>query len=112
MDDDTWYMYILHCLAKIHAFICVTQLCKIHVTAVCRVLLEAGANPNILTDEGERPYDLIEPNDLDTVGVMLSYRAMHEGFNEEDEEEEEEESDVSVRSWAEVTSVCASGRVK
>ena len=82
------------------------------MTAICRVLLEAGANPNILTDEGERPYDLIEPNDLDTVGVMLSYRAMHEGFNEEDEEEEEEESDVSVRSWAEVTSVCASGRVQ
>ena len=64
---------------------------------ICRVLLEGGADPNILTDDGERPYDLIEPNDLDTVGVMLSYRAMREGFNEEDEEEEEEDEEEDDR---------------
>ena len=60
----------------------------VHVHCMHRVLLEAGADPNILTEDGERPYDLIEPHDLDTVGVMLSHRAMHEGFDEEEEEEE------------------------
>ena len=60
------------------------------------MLLEAGAGANILTEDGERPYDLIEPHDLDTVGVMLSFRTMREGVEEEDEEESDEEgSDVS-----------------
>jgi len=37
-----------------------------------RVLLEAGANRNILTDQGERPIDLVDPSDLKTISVMLS----------------------------------------
>ena len=37
-----------------------------------RVLLEGGANRNILTDQGERPIDLVDPTDLKTIAVMLS----------------------------------------
>ena len=33
--------------------------------------MDAGANPNILTDEGERPVDLVDPGDVKTIAVML-----------------------------------------
>lgn len=60
--------------------------------------MEVGADTNILTEDGERPYDLIEPHDLDTVGVMLSFRQMREGVEEEDEEDEDE-SDVRYNDY-------------
>ena len=37
-----------------------------------RFLLENGADKTILTEDGERPIDLVEPTDLQTVAVMLS----------------------------------------
>ena len=38
----------------------------------CRFLLENGADKSILTEDGERPLDLVEPSDLATIRVMLS----------------------------------------
>ena len=38
----------------------------------CRFLLEAGASRNILTDQGERPVDLVDPGDARMISVMLS----------------------------------------
>ena len=37
-----------------------------------RFLLEAGASRNILTDQGERPVDLVDPGDARMISVMLS----------------------------------------
>ncbi len=37
-----------------------------------RLLLEAGASRNILTDQGERPIDLVDPSDMKMIAVMLS----------------------------------------
>ena len=34
--------------------------------------MEAGANRNILTDQGERPIDLVDPTDMKMISVMLS----------------------------------------
>ena len=36
-----------------------------------RFLLENGADKSILTDEGERPLDLVDPSDMETIRVML-----------------------------------------
>ena len=36
-----------------------------------RLLLDSGADVNILTDEGERPVDLVDPGDMRTIAVML-----------------------------------------
>ena len=36
-----------------------------------RLLLDGGADRNILTDEGERPVDLVDPGDSKTIAVML-----------------------------------------
>jgi len=36
-----------------------------------RLLLDSGANRSILTDEGERPVDLVDPGDQRTIAVML-----------------------------------------
>ena len=41
------------------------------VSTIFRYLLEKGADRTILTDEGERPLDLVEPTDLATIQVML-----------------------------------------
>jgi hypothetical protein len=41
-----------------------------------RYLLDHGADRNILTDDSERPYDLIEPDDMETIRVMLGHRSM------------------------------------
>ena len=38
----------------------------------CRFLLEAGASRNILTDQGERPVDLVDPGDAQMLAVMLT----------------------------------------
>ena len=37
-----------------------------------RFLLEGGASRNILTDQGERPIDLVDPGDARMIQVMLS----------------------------------------
>lgn len=36
-----------------------------------RILLDHGADRTILTDEGERPLDLVDPSDFATIRVML-----------------------------------------
>ena len=47
-------------------------MCLLHSAHLCfRFLLENGADKNILTNEGERPLDLVEPSDLATIRVML-----------------------------------------
>ena len=38
-----------------------------------RLLLNHGADKTILTDEGERPLDLVEPSDFATIRVMLGH---------------------------------------
>ena len=37
-----------------------------------RILLEGGASRHILTDQGERPIDLVDPGDARMIQVMLS----------------------------------------
>ncbi|WAR20561.1 PPR27-like protein [Mya arenaria] len=57
-DEDSWTPLHAAC-AEGHA-------------DIVKFLLESGADKNILTDEGERPLDLVEPSDLPTIRVMLS----------------------------------------
>ncbi|WAR20564.1 PPR27-like protein [Mya arenaria] len=57
-DEDSWTPLHAAC-AEGHA-------------DIAKFLLESGADRNILTDEGERPLDLVEPSDLPTIRVMLS----------------------------------------
>ncbi|XP_052768237.1 protein phosphatase 1 regulatory subunit 27-like [Mya arenaria] len=57
-DEDSW--------TPLHAA------CADGHVDILRFLLESGADKNILTDEGERPLDLVEPSDLPTIRVMLS----------------------------------------
>ena len=35
-------------------------------------MLENGADKSILTEDGERPLDLVDPSDMETIRVMLS----------------------------------------
>ena len=62
-----------------------------------RYLLYKGASKEILTEDGERPLDLVEPTDLHTIGAMLesadTRTARLEERDEEEEEEQEEEED-------------------
>lgn len=37
----------------------------------CRYLLKKGADKSILTEDGERPLDLVDPTDFTMVRVML-----------------------------------------
>ena len=37
-----------------------------------RFLCDAGASRNILTDQGERPVDLVDPGDAKMLAVMLA----------------------------------------
>jgi hypothetical protein len=36
-----------------------------------RYLLDSGANPNVVTNDGHRPIDLIESDDLTSITQML-----------------------------------------
>ena len=38
---------------------------------VIEILLENGADGEVLTDEGERAVDLVDPGDSRTIAVML-----------------------------------------
>ena len=42
------------------------------VSLFFRLLLEGGASRHILTDQGERPIDLVDPGDARMIQVMLS----------------------------------------
>lgn len=48
--------------------------CACGHTDIVRYLLANGADPSILTEDWERPFDLIDPNDLKTVSVMLDHK--------------------------------------
>lgn len=39
---------------------------------IFRLLLQHGADKNILTEDKERPIDLIEPTDFEAVSAILS----------------------------------------
>jgi hypothetical protein len=56
-------------------------------------LLEKGADKNILTEEGERPLDLVEPTDLETIRVMLG--SVQPCDNEQSDEDTLEEDEVT-----------------
>ncbi|XP_045173998.2 protein phosphatase 1 regulatory subunit 27-like [Mercenaria mercenaria] len=56
-DDDSW--------TPLHAA------CAEGYADIVAFLLEKGADKTILTEEGERPLDLVEPSDLETIRVML-----------------------------------------
>ena len=44
---------------------------NIHLIVLFRYLISQGASKNALTDEGERPIDLVDPNDqVKRGGVM------------------------------------------
>ncbi|WAR20582.1 PPR27-like protein, partial [Mya arenaria] len=58
--------------------------------ACAEFLLESGADKNILTDEGERPLDLVEPSDLPTIRVILSELKPNTGNQSEDELDDDE----------------------
>ena len=38
----------------------------------CRYLLQNGADKNIVTDDAERPIDLVDAQDFQTIAIMLS----------------------------------------
>ncbi|XP_052273192.1 protein phosphatase 1 regulatory subunit 27-like [Dreissena polymorpha] len=57
-DEDSWTPLHAAC-AEGHALI-------------VQFLLENGADKSILADDGERPLDLVDPSDMETVRVMLS----------------------------------------
>ncbi|VDI09017.1 protein phosphatase 1 regulatory subunit 27-like isoform X1 [Mytilus galloprovincialis] len=56
-DDDYWTPLHAAC-AEGHA-------------EIAQILLDHGADRTILTDEGERPLDLVDPSDFATIRVML-----------------------------------------
>lgn len=59
-DTDTW--------TPLHTA------CACGHAEIVRYLLENGADASILTEDGERPIDLIEPDDMTTVSVVLQHR--------------------------------------
>ena len=46
-------------------------ICVFSLLLFSRLLIDKGANTSILTDEGERPVDLVDPGDSRTIAVML-----------------------------------------
>ena len=54
----------------------------------CRLLLQHGADRNILTEDGERPIDLVEPTDLATFKIMLEEQSTKSRDSSEDELED------------------------
>ena len=42
-----------------------------HFFLPSRLLLDSGADRDVLTDEGERAVDLVDPGDSKTIAVML-----------------------------------------
>merc|ERR1712050_545219 len=57
-DEDSW--------TPLHAA------CANGAADIAKFLLEGGASRNILTDQGERPIDLVDPGDARMIQVMLS----------------------------------------
>ena len=53
-----------------------------------RLLLQHGADTTILTEDGERPLDLVEPTDLATIRIMLHNQPSKSQDSSEDELEE------------------------
>ena len=62
---------------------------------IFRLLLQRGADRNILTEDKERPIDLVEPTDFEAVSAILSplENQQHscDGHSEDDSEEDEKE---------------------
>jgi len=56
-DDDGW--------TPLHAA------CAMGYPDICRYLLKKGADRNVLSRDNERPLDLIDQDDFDTIAVML-----------------------------------------
>ncbi|KAH3846671.1 protein phosphatase 1 regulatory subunit 27-like isoform X1 [Dreissena polymorpha] len=52
---------------------------------IVQFLLENGADKNILTEQGERPLDLVDPSDMETIRVMLSNIQLDSNNQSEDE---------------------------
>ena len=65
-------------LSKITSLVCI----------YFRLLLRHGADSNILTEDGERPIDLVEPTDMATIKVMLENQSSKSHDSSEDELEE------------------------
>merc|ERR1719383_1096773 len=59
LDEDCW--------TPLHA-----ACAEGHVDIV-KYLLDEGADTSAITDEGERPIDLVDPDDFQTISVMLSH---------------------------------------
>lgn len=65
-----------------------------------RFLLENGADTTILTEDGERPLDLIEPSDFDTIRVMLGHsQANTNDQSDDDDTLEQTDAKASVTGW-------------
>ena len=63
-----------------------------------RFLLQHGADRNIMTDEGERPIDLVDSDDFPMIGVMLDPEIGKKKTPVEEEEEEEDEDPKAAKS--------------
>lgn len=61
-----------------------------------RFLLEKGADKNILTEDGERPLDLVEPSDFETIRVMLGNIQQTDSDQSDDETLEQNDVTSSV----------------
>lgn len=64
---------------------------------IVRFLLTKGADRHIMTDNGERPLDLVEPTDFSTIKVMLEDVAAVSSPTSDSEEEEEENLEDGAR---------------
>ena len=54
-----------------------------------RLLLQHGADRNILTEDGERPIDLVEPTDLATFKIMLDKQSTSKSRDSSEDELED-----------------------
>lgn len=81
-DDDSW--------TPLHAA------CAEGYADIVAFLLEKGADKTILTEEGERPLDLVEPTDLETIRVMLGNIQQTDSDQSDDETLEHDDVAQSV----------------
>ena len=73
------FLYVIYFEVAIHWYhgsqICSAAVAEIDLLfrykSFSRLLLDSGADTHILTDEGERPVDLVDPGDMRTIAVML-----------------------------------------
>ncbi len=68
---------ILYTLVYVHILYCLYLYCITEPS--CRFLISRGADKNALTDEGERPIDLVDPEDKVGQRLLLTHDKVSRG---------------------------------